>query len=78
MTDERPDDTEVRRRLAELEAASDRRRREMRAVLDDVPAALSRRRLVSAAVVDLKDAPNKLDGIRRGVRKLGRILARRS
>lgn len=72
------DDTEVRRRLAELEAASDRRRREMRAVLDDVPAALSRRRLVSAAVADLKAAPNKLDGLRRVIRKIGRFGAPRS
>ena len=72
------DDSEVRRRLAELEAASDQRRREMRAVLDDVPAALSRRRLVAAAIADLKTAPNKVDGLRRVVRKIGRLGAPRS
>ncbi|MFK8025766.1 MAG: hypothetical protein AB8G26_17550 [Ilumatobacter sp.] len=69
---------DVRRRLGELEAASDQRRAELRAVLDDVPAALSRRRLVASAVSDLRAAPRKLDILRRGAAKVGRLGAPRS
>ncbi len=69
------DDTEVRRRLAELEAASDARRAELRSVVDALPAALSRRALVRAAAVDLRHAPGKTDVLRRAVKKIGRIVA---
>ncbi len=60
-------------RLTTLEAASDQRRAELRAVLDDLPAALSRRALVSAAITDARTAPDKGAIITRGLRKLGRI-----
>ena len=68
------DDPTIEQRLSELEAASDRRRAELRAVLDDLPAALSRRALVKAAATDLRHAPGKGDIVRRGVKKLGRIV----
>lgn len=64
---------EIERRLARLEADSDRRRSELSAVIDDLPAALSRRALVVEAVRDLRAAPNKSAIVFRGVRKIGRI-----
>ena len=64
---------EVEARLVALEAASDHRRAELRAQLDDLPAALSRRALLSAAVTDLRAAPDKGAIIVRGFRKIGRI-----
>ncbi len=69
-------DPTIEQRLAELEAASDARRRELRAVLDDLPAALSRRALVRAAAADLRRAPGKTDVVWRGVKKAGRSVAR--
>ncbi|MGB3737369.1 MAG: hypothetical protein WA964_20615 [Ilumatobacter sp.] len=65
-------DPTVEQRLAELEAASDARRAELRSVLDDLPAALSRRTLVRAAAADLRRAPGKVDVVRRGVKKIAR------
>lgn len=65
-------DPTVEQRLAELEAASDARRAELRAVLDDLPAALSRRSLVRAAATDLRHAPAKADVVRRGMKKVVR------
>ena len=65
-------DPSVEERLAELAAASDARRAELRAVLDDLPAALSRRALVRSAAVDLRHAPDKADVVRRAVKKVGR------
>jgi hypothetical protein len=63
-------DPTVEQRLAELEAASDARRSELRSVLDDLPAALSRRTLVRAAATDLRHAPGKVDVVRRGAKKV--------
>ena len=65
-------DPTVEQRLAELEAASDARRAELRSVLDDLPAALSRRTLVRAAATNLRHAPGKADVMRRGMKKVGR------
>jgi len=65
-------DPTVEQRLAELEAASDARRAELRSVLDDLPAALSRRALVRAAAADLGRAPGKADVVRRGMKKIVR------
>ena len=48
------DPHEIEARLDALERASDERRAELRAVLDDLPAALSRRALVSAAITDAR------------------------
>ena len=62
-------------RLTALEAASDQRRTELRAVLDDLPAALSRRALVSAVITDARAAPDKGAVVTRGLRKLGRMPA---
>ena len=67
-------DPTVEQRLAELEAASDARRAELRSVLDDLPAALSRRTLVRAAATDLRHAPAKADGMRRGMKKVVRSI----
>lgn len=67
-------DPGVEQRLAELEAASDARRAELRSVLDDLPAALSRRALVRAAAADLRHAPGKLDVVRRGLNKVVRTV----
>lgn len=64
---------EIEARLDALERASDDRRAELRRVLDDLPATLSRRALVSAAVEDLRTAPDKGAIVVRGLRKLGRI-----
>lgn len=64
----------VEDRLAELEAASDARRAELRAVLDDLPAALSRRTLVRTAAADLRRAPGKADVARRGATKAVRAV----
>lgn len=69
------DSQEIAARLDALERASDERRVELRAVLDDLPAALSRRALVSAAIADARTAPNKGAIVTRGVRKLGRMPA---
>ena len=63
----------VEERLSALEAASDERRRALKAVLDDLPAAHSRRVMLRALVSDLRGAPNKGDIAVRGVRKIGRI-----
>ena len=65
----------IEERLTALEAASDQRRAEMRAVLDDLPAALSRRALVSAVITDARTAPDKGAIVARGLRKLGRMPA---
>ncbi len=67
-----PDLQRVLERLSELEAQSDARRRELRALAEQVPAAISRRALLRAAVADLRDAPNKGEIASRGARKLGR------
>lgn len=78
MAGRRPDtlagmsDPTVEQRLAELEAASDARRGELRSVLDDLPAALSRRTLVRAAAADLRRAPGKVDVVRRGAKRIVR------
>jgi hypothetical protein len=69
------DPLEVEARLAALERASEERRAELRAVLDDLPAALSRRALVAAAITDARAAPDKGAIVSRGLRKLGRIPA---
>jgi hypothetical protein len=61
-------------RLIELEAASDERRRALRAVLDDLPAAHSRRSMLQALGTDLRHAPNKGDIAVRALRKAGRAL----
>ena len=53
------DPQEIAARLDALERASDERRAELRAVLDDLPAALSRRALVSAAITDARSAPRQ-------------------
>ncbi len=63
----------IEARLGELEAASDARRAELRAVIDELPAAISRRGLITAAVADLRDAPNKGEIVVRATRKVGRI-----
>ncbi len=67
------DPQDIEARLDALERASDERRAELRAVLDDLPAALSRRALVTAAITDARAAPDKGAIVARGVRKLGRI-----
>lgn len=67
-------DADIEQRLAELESASDARRAELRAVLDDLPAALSRRALVKAAATDLRDAPEKTDVVLRGLKKIVRTV----
>ena len=66
-------DGNLSRHLRVLEEASDQRRAELRAQLDDLPAALSRRALVSAAVTDLRAAPDKGAIVSRALRKVGRI-----
>jgi hypothetical protein len=73
MTTDR--DREIDERLTALEAASDQRRAELRAVLDDLPAALSRRALVSAVITDARTAPDKGAIFTRGLRKVGRMPA---
>jgi hypothetical protein len=62
----------VEERLADLEAASDQRRRDLYAVLDALPAAQSRRAMLQALGTDLRHAPNKGDIAARAARKLGR------
>ena len=69
----RLDVDEVEARLRALELESDERRAALRGQLDDLPAALSRRALVSAAVGDLRAAPDKGAIVIRGLRKIGRI-----
>ncbi|MEP1125036.1 MAG: hypothetical protein ABJH68_14225 [Ilumatobacter sp.] len=71
---DRASESDIERRLTALEAASDARRAELRAVLDDLPAALSRRALVRAAAVDLRRAPGKVDVVRRGANKVARTV----
>lgn len=69
------DPQEIAARLDALEQASDERRAELRAVLDDLPAALSRRALVSAAITDARAAPDKGAIVTRSLRKIGRMPA---
>ncbi len=69
------DPNEIEARLDALERASDERRAELRSVLDDLPAALSRRALVSAAITDARAAPDKGAIVTRGLRKVGRMPA---
>lgn len=67
------DPTEIEARLDALERASDERRAELRAVLDDLPAALSRRALVAAVISDARSAPDKGAIVTRGLRKIARM-----
>jgi hypothetical protein len=69
------DPAEIEARLDALEQASDARRAELRAVLDDLPAALSRRALVAAAITDARSAPDKGAIVTRGLRKIARMPA---
>lgn len=71
MTTDR--DQEIDERLTALEVASDQRRAELRALLDGLPAAVSRRALVMSAAKDLRHAPNKRGIAGRALRKLGRV-----
>lgn len=75
-----PLDDEVERRLTALEEASDRRRAELTAVLHDLPAAVSRREVISSAFRDLRsDAGNgsMLRGMFRTIaRAPGRLMDR--
>lgn len=66
------DAAEIERRLTDLERASDERRRELREMASELPAALSRRALVSGVLTDLRHAPNKGAIARRGFSKLAR------
>lgn len=63
----------VDERLAALERASDERRAELRAVLDQLPHAVSRRALVVAAAKDVRSAPAKGQIVSRAAKKIGRI-----
>lgn len=65
-----PDDRSIESRLAALEQASADRTAELRALAEQVPAAVSRRALLAGAASDLRAAPNKGEILRRGVRKL--------
>ncbi len=65
-------DDAVLTRLEELERESDRRRAELQRLASQLPAEVSRRAVVSAAVRDLVHAPDKLHIVARGLRKLGR------
>lgn len=69
------DDAGIEARLAELERASDERRNELRELIAEMPAALSRRTLVRAAIADLRTAPDKAEIVRRGGAKLLRTPA---
>lgn len=67
-------------RLDALERASDDRRAELQRLAAEIPAAVSRRSVVSAVVRDVRHAPGKAMIARRAVRKLMRApasLARR-
>jgi hypothetical protein len=58
--------------LARLEAESEARRNELRAIAAQLPAALSRRALLRSMATDLRTAPNKPEIAWRLVRKLVR------
>ena len=60
----------VEERLTALERASDERRRELRELATQLPAAVSRRALLEGAARDLRSAPNKADIAKRGARKI--------
>ena len=62
-------------RLAELERASDERRQQLRELIAEMPAALSRRSLIRDALGGLRAAPNKSEIARRGGAKLLRAPA---
>ncbi len=65
-----PDDASIEARLAALEQESAERAAKLRALAAEVPAAVSRRALLTGAVGDLRAAPNKGEIVRRGMRKL--------
>lgn len=63
-------DPDVERRLAELEAESDARRRQLGAVMQGLPAEVSRRDVIRDSVSDLRGG-----SARELVRRLGRTVA---
>ncbi len=65
----------IEQRLDRLERESVQRQRELRELAGQLPAALSRRRLLIAAVGDIRRAPNKAELVQRGARKVGRAPA---
>jgi hypothetical protein len=75
------DPVDVAARLDELERESLARRDELRAIAASLPAATSRRAVLTSMVRDLGDAPDKPTVLRRVVRKLlrtpGDLLRRR-
>ena len=73
--DSAPIDPSIADRLTELEHASDQRRAELRALIDELPATVSRRALLTAAARDLRHAPNKGEIARHGLRKVLRAPA---
>lgn len=65
-------DAEVLRRLDELEAESNARRDELRAIAAQLPATISRRALLRTVVDDIRRSPNKGEIVRRAVSRIGR------
>jgi hypothetical protein len=58
--------------LDELRRQSERRRDELQAIASQLPAAVSRRAVLRAIVVDFRYAPGKADVFRRALLKLAR------
>lgn len=65
-------ETTIESRLRALEAASLERRRELDALIADVPAEVSRQALIRGVLADVRRAP-KGELARRGLRKLVRM-----
>ncbi|WP_040493830.1 hypothetical protein [Ilumatobacter nonamiensis] len=61
-------DSDVERRLAELEAASDARRRELTDVMQQLPAEVSRRDVLRSGLHDLRTSDDVGSVIRRTAR----------
>jgi hypothetical protein len=62
----------IEERLDELQRESERRRQELREIAADLPAALSRKQLLRAIVVDIRRAPKKGNIASRAVTKAAR------
>jgi len=65
-----PPDSDVLARLALIEAESNVRREELRRIAAELPATVSRRALLRAVAVDLRDSPNKAEIVRRSISKM--------
>jgi hypothetical protein len=72
VTQPTPPDPELLAALDRLEAESNARREELKALAIQIPATISRRALLRSVASDLRHSPNKAAILKRAVTKLAR------